>query len=422
MSHELLRNLSIPLFTGVIGYVTNWSGVIMLFYPVHFRGWRVGWLKSLVGMLPRRIQEVPGLMHGGFGWQGIIPSRAAKMGSIAVDTGIAKVGSPAEFYRQLEPQKLAEQIVRGSQPEIQALVERIMVRERPQLWHSLPQMVREAIHQRVRAQLPQLVASITDQIGEHIDEVLDIRLMVIRHIEARPELANRVFLDVGKKELRLIQNLGFVIGLLLGIPMIWITKAFPQWWILPIGGVVIGYITNWVALWMIYEPPDPWRLGPLRWQGLFIRRQAEVADEYARIISEEIVNLRNIGTELLYGPRSDRTRQMIETALRPAVDQAVGRARPLVRVAVGSREYEALRAEVASEAAEYALAPLADPEFSRQQNAGIHRLIASRVALLPPREFSHMLRDASEDDEWLLLLHGAVLGFGAGLVHLAIFG
>jgi hypothetical protein len=26
------------------------------------------------------------------------------------------------------------------------------------------------------------------------------------------------------------------------------------------------------------------------------------------------------------------------------------------------------------------------------------------------------------EDEWLLVLHGAVLGFGAGLVHLAIFG
>ncbi len=26
------------------------------------------------------------------------------------------------------------------------------------------------------------------------------------------------------------------------------------------------------------------------------------------------------------------------------------------------------------------------------------------------------------EDEWLLYLHGAVLGFAAGLVHLAIFG
>jgi hypothetical protein len=33
-----------------------------------------------------------------------------------------------------------------------------------------------------------------------------------------------------------------------------------------------------------------------------------------------------------------------------------------------------------------------------------------------------MLRSAMREDEWLLYLHGAVLGIGAGLLHLAIFG
>ena len=35
---------------------------------------------------------------------------------------------------------------------------------------------------------------------------------------------------------------------------------------------------------------------------------------------------------------------------------------------------------------------------------------------------SEMLRTVVREDEWLLYLHGAVLGFGAGLLHLAIFG
>jgi hypothetical protein len=41
---------------------------------------------------------------------------------------------------------------------------------------------------------------------------------------------------------------------------------------------------------------------------------------------------------------------------------------------------------------------------------------------LPPDDFAEMLRSAFREDEWLLLLHGAVLGFAAGLLHLAIFG
>ena len=41
---------------------------------------------------------------------------------------------------------------------------------------------------------------------------------------------------------------------------------------------------------------------------------------------------------------------------------------------------------------------------------------------LSPKDWSLMLLNVTEQDEWLLLLHGAVLGFGAGLIHLAAFG
>ncbi|HXA43697.1 MAG TPA: hypothetical protein VNV65_12390 [Candidatus Solibacter sp.] len=422
MSGELIKVLTIPLFTGVIGYITNWTGVLMLFYPVRFRGWRIPGLAFLVSLAPRKIQEIPGMMHGGLGWQGIVPSRAAKMGSLAVDTGLAKVGKPADFYRQLEPEKLAEHILATAHRDVRLAVERIMQREDPTLWRNLPHFVRESIHARVQEQLPSMVRSVTEQIGENIDQLLDVKLMVIRHIEADPNLANRMFLEVGAKELKFIQNFGFFFGLLLGIPMIFITRAFPQWWVLPIGGVVIGYVTNLLALRMIYEPVQPHKIWRFTVQGLFIKRQPEAAEVYAKIIADDVITLQHIGNELLFGPRSDRTRMMIETALRPAVDQAVGRSRSLVRAALGSREYEAIRASVAVEAVDFTMGPLTDPVFNARQSSKIRDLVAGRMRQLPPADWSLLLRNVTEQDEWLLLLHGAVLGFGAGLVHLAIFG
>ena len=88
--------------------------------------------------------------------------------------------------------------------------------------------------------------------------------------------------------------------------------------------MIVGYVTNWLGSWMIFEPVEPRKIGPLTLHGLFLRRQPEVADVYAGIIADDIVTLGNIGDELLHGPRADRTRQMIETALRPAVDRAAG--------------------------------------------------------------------------------------------------
>jgi uncharacterized membrane protein YheB (UPF0754 family) len=422
MDGELLKELTIPLFTGAIGYLTNWTGVWMLFWPIRFAGIRVPGLSRLAPLFPRRIQQIPGVMQGGVGWQGIIPSRAAKMGSIAVDKGIAKLGSPADFYRKLDPERIAQHICESAQEDIREVVDRVMEREYPDTWRGMPKRVREAVHTRVQQQLPDIVRSVTDEIGDHIDQLLDIKLMVIRRIEEHPEMANRIYLEVGRKELRFIINFGFFFGLVLGIPLIFITEAFPYWWVLPIGGVIIGYVTNWMALWMIFQPVEPRRIGPLKLHGLFIRRQPEVSGVYGEIIAEDIVTLGNIGDELLHGPRADRTRQMIEDAMRPAIDRAAGPARLAVQVAIGSGQYETIRESVATEAVDYTMTPLTDPEFNRRQSAALRELFTERMRELPHSDFSELLRSAMREDEWLLLLHGAVLGFVAGVIHLLIFG
>lgn len=423
MDDHTLSLLTIPLFTGAIGCVTNWSGVWMLFYPIRFVGLRVPGLAALANVMPRRIQQIPGLGQGGIGWQGIVPSRAAKMGSIAVDKGISKLGSPGDFYRQLDSEAIAEHILATARGEIHDVVERIMERERPRLWHDLPPRVRAAVHARVEEQLPEIVHALTAEIGEHVDDLIDLKLMVIRRLEESPELANRIFLEVGRKELRFIIRFGFFFGLLLGIPTAFLTEqVLTQWWVLPIAGVLIGYTTNLLGIRMIFEPVRPRRVGPFTVQGLFLKRQPEVAEVYADVIANDVVTMANMADDLLYGPNSDRTRLLVEDSLRPAVDRALGRARPAVRAAVGGRDYDAIRDALALEAADYAVAPLADEDFNVAHRDSIREFVAEQMRAMDPATFSGMLRTAMREDEWLLYLHGAVLGFGAGLLHLAIFG
>src|SRR3954463_8205999 len=201
---ELIGLLTIPLFSGAIGYATNWTGVWMLFHPLRFRGFKLPGLARIARLLPRRIQQIPGVVLGGVGWQGIIPSRAAKMGSIAVDKGIAKVGSASDFYEQLGPERIAEHILQTARGDIRDMVERTMQRDHPDLWNDLPPRLRERVHARVEEQLPEIVENVTDELGENIDNLLDPKLMVIRTIENNPALANRIFRAIGRKELRLI--------------------------------------------------------------------------------------------------------------------------------------------------------------------------------------------------------------------------
>src|SRR3712207_9449546 len=90
----------------------------MIFKPLEFRGFGLPGLAPLVRLAPRMVQQVPGFMHGAVGWQGIIPSRAAKMGSIAVDKGVAKLGTPRQIYDQLDPQRIRDHILEDAKRDI----------------------------------------------------------------------------------------------------------------------------------------------------------------------------------------------------------------------------------------------------------------------------------------------------------------
>ena len=72
--------LSMPLIAAVIGYVTKIVAVRMMFQPLEF-----------VGIKPY------------LGWQGVIPRKAEKMASIAVDVITSRLITVEEIFARLDP-------------------------------------------------------------------------------------------------------------------------------------------------------------------------------------------------------------------------------------------------------------------------------------------------------------------------------
>ena len=384
--------ISIPLFTGVIGYITNWTGVLMLFRPVGFHGVRVPGLRVLFPLLPRKIRVLPLIRYDGrIGWQGIVPSRADKMASISVDKGLAKLGSISDFYRELEPDKIAEHLAAVAQNEIRDVVEQIMEQENPQLWHDLPPVIKEAVFARVRAQLPGIVRAITQEIGENVDQLIDAKLMVISYFRRNPELLNELFLIMGKKELRFMQNFGFYFGLPMGFVLFGILQVFPEWYVLPIGGVFIGWVANYIGIEMIFEPVQykkwvPWH------QGLMLKRQARGHPACTRAWSPTRSSpCRTSATSCSPARAATAPCSCSRTRCARPSTAPSGPARAAVRMAIGSAEYDNIRSSVATEATGFAPIAFNDAEFSRQQSSKIYSFISDQMSRMDSRR---LRRDA----------------------------
>lgn len=393
----LWKLATIPVVAGLIGYVTNWLAVRMTFHPLEFLGIRP-W----------------------FGWQGIVPAKAFRMASIAVDSTLTRLGTLHEIFEQMDPERIAQHVVRSMEGQLADMVDEIMQREDPELWNAMPPPLRAAVTDRVLKRLPRAVDGLMQDMAEHVDQLMDLRLLVIDLLSRDRALLNRIFLEAGQREFRFIVSSGLWFGFLLGVGQMLVQAVVPGVWVLPLAGIVVGYVTNWLALNLIFRPVEPVRIGPVVLHGLFLRRQREVAEVYCRLVTREILTIRNFVEQMLHGPRADRTQALIAEHVRPLVDEAAGMARPAVQIAMGSRQYAAVKEQLATRAVEMTAVPFDDPAFNAERAVVVERVMRERMEAMSPEEFQQLLRPAFQEDEIKLILVGAALGGLAGLAQ-AVF-
>lgn len=392
---EIWKFASIPLVAALVGWSTNWVAIKMLFYPI-----------EPVGKPPF------------FGWQGILPSKAAKMGVITTETTLSKLGSLQEVFTSMEPRKIAKQLVESIDPRIEDYVEWIMLEENPAFWNALPDFVKRISYTLIRQRLPGAIENMMLDIGDKIDDMVDLKQLVSKQLEEEKQLVNRIFLECGSVEFKFIIISGLYLGFLFGLAQMGIWIFYEYWWILPLFGVIVGYATNWIAIRIIFQPLNPKRIGPFVIQGLFLKRQKEVAEIWCDIVTKEIITVRNFIYNMLYGSRSEHTHEIIRKYIREIIDQVVGITRPVVELTIGIQEYAKLK-EAASEKAIFITPPaFEDPDFNVERAEVVKGLIRERMEALSPQEFQNLLRPAFQEDEMKLILLGAVLGFLAGMAQL----
>jgi len=314
--------LSMPLISAVVGYATNVIAIKMMFYPVEFFG-------------------KPPLL----GWQGIIPRRAAKMAAISVDTITTYLITQEEIFARLDPERVASELEPPLNGMIEDVVDSIMGQHEPGLWESMPEMVKKQVYKRVKKEAPGLISDIMKQIKINIAQMYDLKDMVITNLTKDKALLNRIFQEVGAAEFKFIGRSGLYFGGIFGTFQMITWIFYKGSWLLPVFGLAVGYATNWIALQMIFNPKELMRLGPFNVQGLFMKRQDEVARDYGRLVSSYVLTPANIIEGILKGPYSDKVFAMIGKHVQKAVDEQTSFAKPFVTFAVGTQNYRDMKEE-----------------------------------------------------------------------------
>lgn len=405
---DILKLISIPFISGLIGWGTNVIAVQMTFYPLEFFGLK--WKKIMIG------------------WQGIIPMKSVKMAGISVDLMTSKLISIKDVIMQLDPEEMAKEMG----PHMVNMTEKVMSETLEEsdfaLWEAIPQSIKERIYGRVTLELPMLIEEMMKDVSENIEEVFDLKKMVVEALLKDKQLMVDIFLKCGAEEFKFIEKSGFYFGFLFGLIQmtLWyfIMSFFPDAgflpYILPIFGAIVGYMTNYLALKLIFEPKQPIQILFWKIQGLFIKRQNEVSAEYAKIVSAHIINSQNIYNEMIYGPSVDNLVKLVQVHVKKALDISAGYTKPIIQIIVGPQKYIQVKKKLVKRFV-FALPGPIKKSFDYTERAlDMENLLRTRLQALPPEEFEGILRPAFQEEELKLILVGAALGAFAGFLQFAL--
>jgi len=395
LNTEYLMLLLIPVVSAFVGWVTNFFAVKMMFYPIEF-----------IGIKPI------------FGWQGLIPAKRQKMAEIAVELVLGKLLSVEEIAARLEPEKIYSNIDRRLKQVVRRITNEVMEESAPTLWASIPIQGKDLIYARIESDIPKVVDNMVVGFQENISEILSIKDLVVDHLVKEPELINEIFLKSGAKEFPFIERSGLYFGFLFGIPTMLAWHFFQLWWILPLGGLLVGYATNWIAIKIIFEPKQPKNFLGFKIQGMFLKRQKEVSRVYADIVEERLLSSKNITQAILRGPGSDRLLELIELHVNDAIERSISIVQPYFVLGVGTENYYKMKKLAIKRLFEDSEKYLGYAQVYATDALRIADDLCEKMEALSPEEFEGVLRPAYQQDEWKLILVGAVLGMGAGFAQL----
>ncbi|MBE1576723.1 MULTISPECIES: DUF445 domain-containing protein [Amycolatopsis] len=380
--------VSMPFIAALIGYVTKRVAIEMMFKPVEF-----------VGVKPF------------LGWQGVLPANAERMAATATEMLTTNLVDPKEIFARLDPAQVAKEIEQPLLRIVEDVTREVMEQYQPRLWEVLPNTAQQLLLKRVQAEAPRAITKIMGEIAENIEDVLDLKHMVVTNLVRDKALLNRLIRDISRPEMRFIARSGIVFGFSLGCVqlLVWALTKSPI--VLPLFGIGIGWFTDWIALKMIFLPREPKRFfGFYTWQGVFQKRKDQVSADYGDMIAREIITIPNLLEAVLSGPKSDKLFTMITREVQRTIDAQASVVKPFVALAVGSRRFQEMKQTAAAKAAARIPETIRHAESYAVNALDVRNTIVDRMRRLNPLEFEQLLRPAFRQDEWKLIAVGAVIG------------
>ncbi len=194
-----------------------------------------------------------------------------------------------------------------------------------------------------------------------------------------------------------------------------------MFWLQPFIAAFTGWFTTWIAIYMLFHPRNPKRiLGLVTIQGIFPKRQRQVAEKLGSMVAKELIHFDEIAIQLRNPEQLKELTPTIEKHLDNFLQVKLKEKLPVISMFVGAGMMDKIKEGMLEEIGLLLPEIIGQYTDSLSKRIDIEKMVTEKVANFSSDKLEQILEAVMKKEFKFIEIIGGVLGFVIGLIQMGL--
>jgi len=191
-------------------------------------------------------------------------------------------------------------------------------------------------------------------------------------------------------------------------------------YLLPLIAALIGWITNYLAVKMLFHPKLPISILGISVQGVFPKRQGQLARKLGELVSDELFSVEEISTKIKEFSTSPETITLIGEKIEKTIREKLVKSFPMLSMFLSDDMIEKVTSLFKSELRDFIKESSDGLAQKLEEELDVRQMVREKVEAFSSDKLEQLLFSLMKKEFRFIELVGALLGFLIGCIQVAL--
>ena len=190
--------------------------------------------------------------------------------------------------------------------------------------------------------------------------------------------------------------------------------------LLPIIAALIGWSTNYLAVKMLFHPRLPLRIMGFSVQGVFPKRQKQLAEKLGTLVADELFSVKDIANKLKELATSEESMEQVGKTIEKTIREKLVKSFPMLAMFLTDEMVEKVTNLFKSELHDFLAKSANDLGDKLEKSLDVKELVREKVEAFSSDKLEEILFSIMRKEFRFIEIIGAILGFLIGCTQIAL--